>query len=259
MNIRFTSIIISKFNDSYNDNIFINGSLEGNLVKCKLYLEFISPSSVTVPVSSYAIIRREGFEVIVETDSGVHVIGSDLTVSRRKPPREGHAKIMVKGDELYIQDLGSKNGTRIDGEIIRGWEEERPSEIVKIRYGQNILLGYSTLFRIVKGPTSDKERPYLDKYDILKTVWAILAEILAALRKNDLTGAKNKFSSINEGVIRHRLMSIDDELCKILDRIKQCYFSLEQFGYNPSVIRELEEELEEAMERARTLSQLRQI
>jgi hypothetical protein len=54
-------------------------------------------------------------------------------------------------------------------------------------------------------------------------------------------------------------MSIDDELCKILDRINQCYFSLDQFGYNPSVIRELEKELEKAMERARTLSQLRQI
>jgi len=115
-------------------------------------LEFICPSRIRVPINTYAIIRKEGFSVIVESDFGPYVVGADVTVSRRTQSREGHAKIFVKQDGLYIQDLGSKNGTVIDGNIIKGWQRGKPSDIVKVEPGQNILIGVSTCFKIAVGP-----------------------------------------------------------------------------------------------------------
>jgi hypothetical protein len=223
-----------------------------------LYLEFISPSQIRVPINSYAIIRREGLDVVVESESGPYVIGNDLTVSRKTPFREGHAKILVKRDELYIQDLGSKNGTRIDGEIIKGWREEKSSEVVKIRYGQHILLGYSTLFRVVTEPTSDRELPRLNEIATLTVAWAMLAEVLLTLSNNLLEESESKFSAINEGALRRLLEPIDSELCRGLDRIRQCYFVLAS-GSNPLVIRDLKKELEGAIERVKVLIQVHRL
>ena len=43
---------------------------------------------------------------------GCDLVLSDRTVSRR------HAKITVTGDQIFIQDLGSTNGTELNGERV---------------------------------------------------------------------------------------------------------------------------------------------
>ncbi len=72
----------------------------------------------------------EDREVIVGRGSNLDMVLVEDMVSRR------HAKITVKGDEVHIQDLGSTNGTFVNGERIM---QQRLAE------GDRILIGTSIL------------------------------------------------------------------------------------------------------------------
>lgn len=54
------------------------------------------------------------------------VLAHDGTVSRR------HAKVLVEGERLFIEDLGSTHGTFVDGQRISGRTELRPGAIIRI-------------------------------------------------------------------------------------------------------------------------------
>jgi hypothetical protein len=57
---------------------------------------------------------------------------SDASVSRR------HAEISVEGEEVRIRDLGSTNGTRLNGKQITSWHQVRDGD--EIRLGDLVLV-----------------------------------------------------------------------------------------------------------------------
>ena len=71
----------------------------------------LRPVGVLVPIAGLAPekIRIEGVEVIVGRDPTVSAIIPDQRVSRQ------HARITRSGDDFILEDLGSANGTHVDG------------------------------------------------------------------------------------------------------------------------------------------------
>jgi pSer/pThr/pTyr-binding forkhead associated (FHA) protein len=62
-----------------------------------------------------------------------HVRLSDIYVSRR------HLKILRRGQRYFIEDLSSKNGTCVDGELID------PGVEIEIKQGVPIVIGVSVI------------------------------------------------------------------------------------------------------------------
>lgn len=79
----------------------------------------------------------EGKEIIVGRSSDLDMVLVEEMVSRR------HARIQMKGGAITIQDLGSTNGTFVNGEKIRH---------AKLREGDRILIGTSILKVVAIGP-----------------------------------------------------------------------------------------------------------
>jgi len=123
-----------------------------------LYVEFESPRKpYPIAVRDYAIIYRSymGTEVVFEHDGSQEVIGHDLTVSRRIPGvREGHARIYRYADRYYIVDLCSKNGTLVDGYLLKGELRGGVCEAARrgLRDGTLIVVGLNTSFRTMFAP-----------------------------------------------------------------------------------------------------------
>src|SRR5947209_6801231 len=71
----------------------------------------LRPVGVLVPIAGLASekIRIEGAEVLVGRDPSVSALIADQRVSRQ------HARITRAGDEFILEDLGSANGTHVDG------------------------------------------------------------------------------------------------------------------------------------------------
>jgi len=107
-----------------------------------LYLYFIEPKRAIIPVSHEALIGRRGYEVEIRTDRGTYQVGSDITVSRE------HARIYMVSKAYYIEDLGSLNGTRVNGELIKGWKPRSRSEPVELTIGSVVEIGIKTMFRV---------------------------------------------------------------------------------------------------------------
>ena len=70
---------------------------------------------------------------MIGRDPDCAVFVDDNTVSRR------HARVTVKGDEAFLEDLGSKNGTTVGG--------LPPDASRGLRHGDAILVG-SVLFTV---------------------------------------------------------------------------------------------------------------
>ena len=84
--------------------------------------------------------RRDGWELVVRKNGEEIPLGiEDGTVSRT------HARIYRADNKLFIQDLRSKNGTYLDGEIVYGVSE--------INKTSEIRLGSAKLKVIVDVPT----------------------------------------------------------------------------------------------------------
>jgi len=107
-----------------------------------LYLYFIEPKRAVVAFSREALIGRKGYEVEIRTDKGTYQVGIDTTVSRE------HARIYMIGEAYYIEDLGSLNGTRVNGELIKAWKPRSRSEPVELTVGSVVEIGIRTMFRI---------------------------------------------------------------------------------------------------------------
>lgn len=81
--------------------------------------------------------RRSGLETNVcryATSLG-REIGNDIIVSGDKTVSRQHANIQYVDGKFYVQDLGSKNGTRING--------ERIEKLEMLRSGDELTLGLS--------------------------------------------------------------------------------------------------------------------
>ena len=48
-----------------------------------------------------------------------------------------HAQLVVKGEDLYVVDLGSRNGSQVNGQPLKGTALVRPGDIISM--GENTL------------------------------------------------------------------------------------------------------------------------
>lgn len=80
--------------------------------------------------------RGKGYKIEIRLENKTETVNIiDATVSKK------HAKIFWKDGKPYILDLGSKNGTKIDGLMIPGWRRKKESEAVPLTMGAKILFG----------------------------------------------------------------------------------------------------------------------
>jgi hypothetical protein len=80
----------------------------------------------------------EAPEIIIGRDASNVIAINDAEVSRK------HAKLILQASAYVIQDLGSTNGTFINGQRITGSQELKPGDTVTL--GENIVLMYETVF-----------------------------------------------------------------------------------------------------------------
>ncbi|MFZ5784884.1 MAG: FHA domain-containing protein, partial [Acidobacteriota bacterium] len=71
----------------------------------------------------HAVLREGDLVVGAHLDSGVRI--PDPTVSRR------HARLRVAGGQVVVEDLGSRNGTRVDGVALSGRTSLRPGQALR--------------------------------------------------------------------------------------------------------------------------------
>jgi pSer/pThr/pTyr-binding forkhead associated (FHA) protein len=65
-----------------------------------------------------AYLRRPGRDLIGLTDAGVTIgrdPANDVTLEEDKLVSRSHAEIIVRGEQWYLVDLGSRNGTSVNG------------------------------------------------------------------------------------------------------------------------------------------------
>lgn len=77
-------------------------------------------------------------EIIIGRDASNVIAINDAEVSRK------HAKLNLQNSGYVIQDLGSTNGTFINGQRITGSQELKPGDTVTL--GENIVLVFEAAF-----------------------------------------------------------------------------------------------------------------
>ena len=86
------------------------------------------------------------FTVVVRARGETISLGIvDASVSRK------HARVYTESGKLMLEDLGSKNGTLLNGSPLPGWRRGAPSEPVEITEDSNVKFGYETSVRITLG------------------------------------------------------------------------------------------------------------
>jgi len=121
-----------------------------------LYLSTISDDGkkINLEVQNRLLIYRDpspyATEIIAEFDDGtIYRLGIfDATVSRKINEREGHMEIIKDNNRYVCRDLGSTNGTYINGVLIPGWKRGKKSEPYPIKEGDIIRIGVYTEFRV---------------------------------------------------------------------------------------------------------------
>jgi len=85
-----------------------------------------------------------------------HIKIKDATVSRK------HLKFIKKGDQFFIEDLKSKNGTFVNGKQLK------PGVIIEIKQGVPIVIGMSVLC-LGKG-CLEEVKPFLDSINLSQEI-----------------------------------------------------------------------------------------
>jgi pSer/pThr/pTyr-binding forkhead associated (FHA) protein len=77
--------------------------------------------------------KPEGKEIPLETpvfvvgrDEGCHLRPNSVEVSRR------HAEIVVSEDAVIVRDLGSRNGTKVNGKLLKGPQTLKSGELLQV-------------------------------------------------------------------------------------------------------------------------------
>jgi two-component system, cell cycle response regulator len=102
-----------------------------------------SPDLHTEPVDRPVLLRMDGIQAgevasltilpcVIGRHPSAQLVIDDPSVSRR------HARIFLQGGELWLQDLGSRNGTFVDGRLL---------ESRQLRDGTLLQLGHHASFR----------------------------------------------------------------------------------------------------------------
>jgi pSer/pThr/pTyr-binding forkhead associated (FHA) protein len=92
--------------------------------------QFVMRSGPTVG----AIYPLEGDSISIGRDASNTIQINDAEISRR------HARLQFQGGKYVIEDVGSTNGTHVNGQRIMSAYVLRPGDIVS--FGEGIVLGY---------------------------------------------------------------------------------------------------------------------
>lgn len=92
--------------------------------KAKVVYHSRGSGTTVIDVDESVTIKRGPKGITCEDEVREHVLGAfDFSMSGGK----GNTRIFWEGDKLYLQDLGSHNGTFIDydgvEEFIKGWKK----------------------------------------------------------------------------------------------------------------------------------------
>jgi pSer/pThr/pTyr-binding forkhead associated (FHA) protein len=86
------------------------------------------------------------FTVIARTRGDTVSLGiGDATVSK------SHARLYTESGRLMLKDLGSRNGTLLNGSPLPGWKSGTESQPVEITDDSNVRFGLNTSVRITLG------------------------------------------------------------------------------------------------------------
>ena len=111
---------------------------------------------------SYQLIMRTGptpgkvfelgkNEVYIGRDVSNDIVVNDSEVSRK------HARLVVQAGGLVVEDLGSTNGTFVNGQRLMGPHVLRPGEVIML--GENISLAFETGYDIDATVASTPAQP----------------------------------------------------------------------------------------------------
>ena len=125
----------------------------------------------------------ESYKICLKYDDYVEKIGiMDGTVSKE------HAEIFWENKVPYIRDLGSRNGTKIDGCLIPGWKRGGISMAVPLRKGAKLLLGSFTYVSVeIKEKTLT-----ITKGDTIRLPHDDIKKLLEFIRIRDVVDEKVK-------------------------------------------------------------------
>ncbi|MFC1978737.1 FHA domain-containing protein [Chloroflexota bacterium] len=136
--------------------------------------------------------------VLRKSDSIVDLHIEDATLSRN------HARIYWQSGKLFIQDMGSKNGTYIGGTALSGWSPGNQSMPVEISGHSVVQFGYNTTVRIDRGIPSLSQKEW--------------AQLTSKLSKGTIEKLANSFRLV---------LAIDNECCNTSTTVKDVNGRLE--------------------------------
>jgi hypothetical protein len=184
------------------------------------YIEFMIPSKLNVVFRYTAKIYRVNYDVIIEADRVSHSVGIDLTVSRRTGGRDAHAVIFVENDRVYIEDLGSTNGTYINATKI---EPYKPVEVLP---SDTVTIGYYTTLRIVHEPTKEEVRKERDSRDIAISMRLAIQRCIIELDQG-IEGGLIEFDSSKKAFMKYLNPCIlPPGICEAYNRADQIFQTL---------------------------------
>ncbi len=184
------------------------------------YIEFTIPSKLRVAFRYTAKIYRVGYYVIIEADRVSHTVGVDTTVSRRTGGRDAHAVIFVENDRVYIEDLGSTNGTYINATKIE------PYKPVEISPSDTVTIGYYTTLRIVHEPTKEEVRKERDSRDIAISMRLAIQRCIIELYQ-DIERGLGEFESSKKAFMEYLNPCIlSPGICEAYNRADQIFQTL---------------------------------
>lgn len=91
----------------------------------------------SVSTATQQILKLKPGEYIIGRDPTCDIVVTDPYISRR------HARIFFRDGKWYVEDLGSRNGTFVNGEDIKD------KGAIELNEGNEIVIGFSAL--VVKG------------------------------------------------------------------------------------------------------------
>jgi hypothetical protein len=184
------------------------------------YIEFTIPSKLRVAFRYTAKIYRVSYDVIIEADRVSHSAGIDLTVSRRTGGRDAHAVIFVENDRVYIEDLGSTNGTYINATKIE------PYKPVEVSPSDTVTIGYYTTLRIVHEPTKEEVRKERDSRDIAISMRLAIQRCIIELDQG-IEGGLIEFDSSKKAFMEYLNPCIlPPGICEAYNRADQIFQTL---------------------------------
>src|SRR6185436_6684469 len=84
-----------------------------------------------------ATFNLEGDQLTIGRDSANEIVINDAEISRR------HARLTYQGGKYVLEDLGSTNGTFVNGQRLAGPRVLKPGEVVS--FGEQIVLVFEVV------------------------------------------------------------------------------------------------------------------